>query len=134
MERPAVLLVDGSSDFLAVAARALAAEGIMVVGRATSVEDVVAKTSHLRPDLAVLDLAAGDWLEVLDHLRGVAAGPRILVVALSEHESVREQALAAGADAVLAKSCFRESAGVLIRSIWRARLTGRSQAGEVAVD
>jgi DNA-binding NarL/FixJ family response regulator len=120
MGPPAVLLVAGDSGFLASAARLLAGAGLMVVGWAESEEDARTKTAQLRPDIVVVDLDAPAASPLMALLRPGDGRPGVVVIALTDDELTRGPALAAGADAVLAKSDF-SVAGAASTSRWRRR-------------
>lgn len=79
------LIVDDSEEFLASASRLLAAQGLEIVGRASSGQEAVRLADALRPDVALVDLQLGDedGLEVAWRL--TASGRPTAVVLISTH-------------------------------------------------
>jgi DNA-binding NarL/FixJ family response regulator len=79
------LLVDDSEEFLASASRLLEAQGVEIVGHASSGNEAVRLADELCPDVALVDLQLGDedGLEVTHQL--VADGRPIAVVLISSH-------------------------------------------------
>jgi two-component system nitrate/nitrite response regulator NarL len=79
------LLVDDSEEFLTSASRLLDAQGMEIVGRASSGEEAVRLADALRPDVALVDVQLGDedGLEVTRQL--IAGDRRIAVVLISTH-------------------------------------------------
>lgn len=79
------LLVDDSEEFLASASRLLEAQGLEIVGRASSGQEAVRLADSLRADVALVDLQLGDQdgLEVAQQL--TADGRPIAVVLISSH-------------------------------------------------
>jgi two-component system nitrate/nitrite response regulator NarL len=79
------LLVDDSEEFLASASRLLEAQGLEIVGRASSGQEAVRLADALRPDVALVDVQLGeeDGLEVSRQL--TAGRCPIAVVLISTH-------------------------------------------------
>ncbi len=79
------LIVDDSEAFLASASRLLSAQGVEVVGRASSVAEAVRLAQELEPDVALVDVQLGDedGLEVARRL--AATTPSTCVVLISSH-------------------------------------------------
>jgi DNA-binding NarL/FixJ family response regulator len=79
------LIVDDNEEFLTSASRLLEAQGLEVVGRASSGEDAVRLADTVRPDVALVDVQLGeeDGLEVTRQLS--AGGRSIAVVLISTH-------------------------------------------------
>jgi DNA-binding NarL/FixJ family response regulator len=79
------LLVDDSEEFLASASRLLEAQGLDIVGRASSGQEAVRLADSLRADVALVDVQLGDQdgLEVAQQL--TADGRPIAVVLISSH-------------------------------------------------
>jgi CheY-like chemotaxis protein len=79
------LLVDDSEEFLTSASRLLEAQGLEIVGHASSGEEAVRLADVLRPDVALVDVQLGDedGLEVTQQL--IAGDRRIAVVLISTH-------------------------------------------------
>jgi two-component system nitrate/nitrite response regulator NarL len=79
------LLVDDNEAFLTSASRLLEAQGMEIVGRASSGQDAVRLAEAIRPDVAVVDVQLGDedGLEVTQQL--ALSIPPIVVVLISTH-------------------------------------------------
>jgi two-component system, NarL family, nitrate/nitrite response regulator NarL len=79
------LLVDDSEEFLASASRLLEAQGVEIVGHASSGKEAVRLADERCPDVALVDVQLGDedGLEVTHQL--VADGRPIAVVLISSH-------------------------------------------------
>ncbi len=79
------LIVDDSEAFLASASRLLSAQGVEVVGRASSGAEAVRLAQELEPDVALVDVQLGDedGLEVARRL--AATTPSACVVLISSH-------------------------------------------------
>jgi DNA-binding NarL/FixJ family response regulator len=108
------LIVDDSESFLASASRRLAAQGVEVVGRASSGAEALQLAQKLQPDVALVDVQLGreDGLEVTRRL--AATAPVTPVILISSHamdefvELVRDSSAvgflpktALGADAIV---------------------------------
>jgi DNA-binding NarL/FixJ family response regulator len=79
------LIVDDNEAFLASASRLLEAQGLKVVGRASSAADAVALTERLQPDVVLVDVQLGDE-DGFDLTRRLTAGARSArVVLISTH-------------------------------------------------
>jgi DNA-binding NarL/FixJ family response regulator len=79
------LIVDDSETFLASASRLLSAQGLEVVGRASSGAEAVRLAQELEPDVALVDVQLGgeDGLEVARLL--AATTPSTGVILISSH-------------------------------------------------
>ena len=108
------LIVDDSEAFLASASRLLTAQGVEVVGRASSGPEALQLAQELQPDVALVDVQLGreDGLEVTRRL--AATAPVVPVILISSHsgdelaELVRDSSAAGflpkaslGADAIV---------------------------------
>ena len=83
------LIVDDSESFLDSASRLLAAQGVEVVGRASSGAEAVLLAQKLEPDVALVDVQLGheDGLELTRRLAATApVTPVILISSHSEDE------------------------------------------------
>jgi two-component system nitrate/nitrite response regulator NarL len=79
------LIVDDSEEFLDSASRLLSAQGLEVVGRASSGAEAVRLVQTLRPDVALVDFQLGDE-DGLELTRRLAADAReIRVILISTH-------------------------------------------------
>jgi DNA-binding NarL/FixJ family response regulator len=79
------LIVDDSESFLASASRLLAAQGVEVVGCASSGAEALQLAQKLEPDVALVDVQLGreDGLEVTRRL--AATAPVTAVILISSH-------------------------------------------------
>ena len=114
------------ADDLARTRRALRAlfaahAGFQVVGEAADGEEAVAAVERLRPDVVVLDVR-------MPRLDGIAAtgrikarSPDVRVVAHSLAVELRDDALAAGADAFVAKGTPTDDLLSALRAVGRSR-------------
>jgi two-component system, NarL family, nitrate/nitrite response regulator NarL len=111
------LLVDDSEEFLASASRLLEAQGLEIVGRASSGQEAVRLADALRADVALVDVQLGDedGLEVAWQL--TADGRPIAVVLISSHPQDDIAELIADSPAVgfLPKTAL--SAGAIARLV-----------------
>jgi two-component system, NarL family, nitrate/nitrite response regulator NarL len=114
------LIVDDNDTFLGSASRLLEAQGLQVVGRASSGDEAVRLAQTLRPDVALVDVQLGED-DGLDVTRRLNAGTRLTpVVLISTHSQdelaeliadspavgfLRKTALSAAAIADLLASC-----------------------------
>lgn len=83
------LIVDDSESFLASASRLLAAQGVEVVGCASSGAEALQLAQKLEPDVALVDVQLGreDGLEVTRRLAATApVTPVILISSHSKYE------------------------------------------------
>jgi DNA-binding NarL/FixJ family response regulator len=85
-----VLLVDDNHTFLVAAAGLLEAEGLNVVGRASSGAEAIAAVGRLQPDVAIVDIKL-DGESGFDVARAIAGGhvsrpPRVILVSTQAEE------------------------------------------------
>jgi two-component system, NarL family, nitrate/nitrite response regulator NarL len=94
------LLVDDSEEFLASASRLLEAQGLEIVGLASSGADAIRLADEFRPDVALVDVQLGeeDGLELARRL--MASSPPTRVVLISTHSQEDLGELIAGNPAV----------------------------------
>jgi DNA-binding NarL/FixJ family response regulator len=86
------LIVDDSEAFLASASRLLAAQGVEVVGRATSGAEALQLAHKLEPDVALVDVQLGreDGLEVTRRLAAAAPVTRVILISSYSKDEVAE--------------------------------------------
>jgi DNA-binding NarL/FixJ family response regulator len=103
-ERPRVLLADDNAGIL-VAFDRLLSSSCDVVGRVSDGVALIDAVTTLQPDVVVLDLFMPmiDGLEIYSHIHRVAPQAKIVVVTAADDESIRTQALSAGASAFVPK-------------------------------
>jgi DNA-binding NarL/FixJ family response regulator len=79
------LIVDDSPEFLASASRLLAAQGLEIIGCASSAVEAIRLGEMLKPDVALIDVQLGDE-DGLDVARRVAAeAPATRLILISTH-------------------------------------------------
>ncbi len=94
------LIVDDNDTFLGSASRLLEAQGLQVVGRASSGDEAVRLAQTLRPDVALVDVQLGED-DGLDVTRRLNAGTRLTpVVLISTHSQDELAELIADSPAV----------------------------------
>ena len=79
------LIVDDSEEFLASASRLLGAQGVLVVGCASSGDHALRMASALEPDVALVDVELGDEDGVVLSRELVARAPATRVVLISSY-------------------------------------------------
>jgi two-component system nitrate/nitrite response regulator NarL len=94
------LIVDDNEEFLDSASRLLSAQGLEVVGGATSGAEAVRLVQTLGPDVALVDVQLGDedGLEVTRRLAADAHATRIILISTHSENELAE--LIAGSPAV----------------------------------
>ena len=102
--RPRVLLAD-DYDKILVALDRLLKPSCDVVGHVTDGSALVDAITTLHPDVVVVDLFMPnvDFLTTYAELRRVAPETKIVVVTAADDDSIRDQALQAGASAFVPK-------------------------------
>jgi DNA-binding NarL/FixJ family response regulator len=106
------LIVDDNEEFLDSASRLLSAQGLEVVGRASSGAEAVRLVQALGPDVALVDVQLGDE-DGLDVARRLAAGAReTRIILISTHGENELAELIDGSPAVgfLAKTALGANA------------------------
>jgi len=79
------LIVDDSEEFLASASRLLGAQGVLVVGCASSSDHALQMASALEPDVALVDVELGEEDGVVLSRELVARAPATQVVLISSY-------------------------------------------------
>jgi CheY-like chemotaxis protein len=100
-----VLVVDDDPVFRDLARRVLAAEGLVVVAEAESVETALDTARALRPDAALIDIGLpdGDGLALAAHLSAMPWRPRIVLTSSDPDAAGPEDLRRSGAGAFVAK-------------------------------
>ncbi len=108
------LIVDDSEDFLASSSRLLEAQGLEVVGRASSGEDAVQLAERLNPDVALVDIQLGeeDGLEVARRLSTSGRATRVILISTHSLDDLQELIADSPAVGFLAKSRLSAAAVV----------------------
>jgi DNA-binding NarL/FixJ family response regulator len=86
------LIVDDSESFLASASRLLAAQGVEVVGRASSGAEALQLAQKLEPDVALVDVQLGgeDGFEVTRRLAATAPLTRVILISSHSKDELAE--------------------------------------------
>ena len=121
-DAPAVLVIEDDLDARRMYSEYLRTKGWFVF-TASDGRVGLDKTSELTPDVLVLDLAMPrvDGWTVLKHVRESSVTARIPIVVVSAVPDARDEALAAGCDAYLAKPCTPEVLYLQLRALMRLR-------------
>jgi DNA-binding NarL/FixJ family response regulator len=113
------LIVDDSADFLASAARLLAAQGIAVVGLASSADEAMTMAAQLRPDVALVDVELGpdDGIRLAQRLVADGRLAHVILISLRDRGELAELMSDSGADGFLRKDvldarALRELTGI----------------------
>jgi DNA-binding NarL/FixJ family response regulator len=104
-----VLVVDDSPEFRAtLVGWAASHEDLELVGAVATAEEALPMVSDDRPDVVVMDLVLPGMsgLEAVRALRRTGRRTPVVIVTLHEGATVRNEAMAAGADAFLGKSAI----------------------------
>jgi two-component system, OmpR family, KDP operon response regulator KdpE len=133
-----VLIVDDEIAILRFLRVALKGEGLSVIEAATG-QDALYKLALERPDLILLDLGLPDidGVEVTRRLREWSQVP-VIILSVREQESVKIEALDAGADDYLTKPFGIGELLARIRTVMRRQPIGTSESviklGKLSVD
>jgi DNA-binding NarL/FixJ family response regulator len=86
------LIVDDSEEFLASAGRLLAAQGLEILGSATSGAEALRLAQELRPDVALVDVELGDedGLGVARQIGEAAAGVTVVLISTHPQDDLAE--------------------------------------------
>lgn len=129
-----VLLVDGNSDFLHVAADFVRRrQELVLVGATEGGEGVVAQALDLNPQVILIDLDMPGLtgLEAIPHLRTALPEVGIIALSLSNGSAYRQAALAAGADELVTKTELIADLPLAIRRVARAKRPQPGRGGTV---
>lgn len=94
-----------------------------VVGESGNVRDTADCCGQLQPDVVLLDISmpGGDGLALLQKLRTIAPGARIVVLSMHEDSTTVRAAMAAGAAGYVVKSAQDETLVAAIRAVVAGR-------------
>ncbi len=106
------LIVDDSEAFLASASRLLSAQGVEVVGRASSGAEAVRLAQELDPDVALVDVQLGgeDGLGVARRLAATTPSKRVILISSHSKDELAELIADSPAAGFLAKSALAADA------------------------
>jgi len=106
------LIVDDNEEFLDSASRLLCAQGLEVVGRASSGAEALRLFRMLEPEVALVDVQLGeeDGLELTRRLAADARGTRIILISTHSENELTELIAASPAVGFLPKAALGASA------------------------
>jgi len=106
------LIVDDSEAFLASASGLLSAQGLEVVGLASSRAEALRLAERLRPDVTLVDVELGeeDGLEVARELAGRAPASRVVLISTHPQDELGEVIAESPAAGFLAKTALSAAA------------------------
>ena len=106
------LIVDDSEAFLASASRLLSAQGLEVVGRASSGDAALQLAQELQPDVALVDIQLGneDGLELTRQLAADARETRIILISTHSEDELTELVVDSPAVGFLPKASLSANA------------------------
>jgi two-component system nitrate/nitrite response regulator NarL len=121
-----VLLVGNDSTFLRLATRFLhecSDNEVVVIGAAGGGEGVLVKAQELRPQVILIDMNMPGLtnLEIIPLLRSTLPEVGIITMAMMDTNGYRQTALAAGANALVAKADLSTDLLPAIRKVAQAR-------------
>ncbi len=128
-----ILLVDDNQTFLRTAGSHLQSfADLQVVGAADSAGAALALASELQPHVVLLDLQMPDLpgLELIPQLRARLPWASIVILTLHDLKQYREAALAAGADAFVAKRSLLAELAPAIRRMAQVNCSQSKPAGD----
>jgi two-component system, chemotaxis family, chemotaxis protein CheY len=106
MNAPTALIIDDSRLTRTIIKNALAAAGYDVAGEAVNGQEGIAMTARIKPDVITVDLTMPEkgGMESLEEIRTAHPAAKVIVVtALGSQKLLQEDALKAGATAMIAK-------------------------------
>jgi two-component system NarL family response regulator len=114
-----VLIVDDAVLFQAGLAAALKDQGFEVVGTASDAMSGVTEARRLKPDLVILDvlMPGMSGLEVVDKIRDVSPGSKVVLLTASESEEDLLASIKAGASGYIVKDTALSSLTASIREV-----------------
>ena len=120
MSRKRVLLVDENDDFLDGIASWLAGQGgLVLLGRAHSGGEAVARARQLAPDVVLMDISLTDMsgFEAVRLIKDLRPAPKVFLMTFHESRAAVIAAFAAGADGCVSKSAVIEALPKAIESL-----------------
>lgn len=149
MSKIRVFLADDHAIFRAGVASLLNAQpDIEVVGEAGSVDELLDKVPHVKPDVVLLDLSmpVGGGLRAVEGIQRSGLQVRFIALTMHDDPAYLRSALGAGVSGYLIKSAEVAELGAAIRAVHRGRsyidvsllqgglanLVGKTQAGPSA--
>jgi two-component system, NarL family, nitrate/nitrite response regulator NarL len=106
------LIVDDSEEFIASATRLLTAQGIRIVGRASSSEEAHRLVQTLAPDVALVDveLGAQDGIELAKRLSSDIPSTKVILISIRDRDEVAELMTGSAAVGFLRKDALDATA------------------------
>jgi two-component system, NarL family, response regulator NreC len=124
MSKIRVFLADDHAIFRAGVASLLNAQpDIEVVGEAGSVDELLEKIPHVKPDVVLLDLSmpVGGGLRAVEGVQRSGLPVRFIALTMHDDPAYLRSALAAGVSGYLIKSAEVAELGAAIRAVQRGR-------------
>ena len=106
------LIVDDNEEFLVSASGLLSAQGLEIVGVASSGTDAVRQAEMLRPDVALVDVQLGeeDGLELARQLTATVPATRVVLISTHSQDDLTELIAESSAAGFLAKTALSAAA------------------------
>lgn len=106
------LIVDDNEEFLAAASRLLEAQGLRVVGRASSATQALLLAERLCPDVVLVDVQLGeeDGIELARRLTARADATRVVLISTHSRQDLAELVEESTAAGFLTKRALSASA------------------------
>jgi DNA-binding NarL/FixJ family response regulator len=109
-----VLLVDDNQNFIDAAVRLLEAQGLTVVGSASTADSAIALAARLLPDVVLVDIKLGreSGIDLAQRLSGDSGleEPRVVLISTHAEEDFRDLIEASPAVGFVAKSALSADA------------------------
>ena len=122
-----VLLVDNSADLLRSTKNLLAtSDDVEVIGCATSCREALECVSRMHPDLVLVDVTMGDMsgIEATRRMKAEPRPPLVVLTTLYDESRYEREAMAAGADGLVAKPELGTRLLPIIRVLTSSEPTG----------
>jgi DNA-binding NarL/FixJ family response regulator len=105
-------LIDDNEDFLASARRLLTAQGVEVIGEASTGRAALDRAPRLDPDVVLIDVQLGneDGLVVARRLHTILPDVPVILISTHAEEDVRDGIRDSGAIGFLSKASLNASA------------------------
>ena len=118
--RPHVLVVDDDAGTCSLLRGLLAAEGVTVVGTATSGPDAIELVGRVDPDVVLMDLRMPHMsgIETTRRIRETAPRVQVVILTVYDEEDLEESAQEAGVFCYLVKGCPPSLIRTVVHQAW----------------